>query len=182
MDKKINYKLILGNNIVVLIKTGKDGTINGYKNKYINLADRINEQYGYSVVIADNPYDGNDPITDAINFIEENITKDFVIYYMGISLGASIGAWFGKDYPQIKRMLLINAPLIMNIDRTVYGLENNKCEQVTLVYGSSDPSYKFARDLKFNNTIRVIFKKGMDHNFSQSMDEFMNLPFEYLLK
>ena len=179
---KIKYSVTLGNNVVVLIKTGFNGTVYGYENKYSNLAKKINEQYGYSVVVADNPYDGTDPIEDAIKEIEVRISKDFIIYYMGVSLGGSIGAWYGKYYPQIKRMLLINAPLDINIDKTISGLEELKCEKITLVYGSLDPSYNYAKELKFNKPINIVIKDKMDHNFSQSMDEFMNLPFEYLLK
>ena len=181
-NKVINYAVTIGNNTIVLIKTGFNGTVCGYENKYSNLAKKINDQYGYSVVVADNPYDGIDPIGDAIKEIEAKISKDFIIYYMGASLGASIGAWYGKDYPQIKRMLLINAPLNINIDKTISGLGELECEKITLVYGTLDPSYNYAKGLKFNKPINVVIKDGIDHNFSQSMDEFMKLPFEYLLK
>lgn len=181
-NKQINYAVTLGNNVVVIIKTGFNGTVYGYENKYSILAKMINEQYGYSVVVADNPYDGNDPIEDAIKEIEAKISTDCIIYYSGVSLGASIGAWYGKDYPQIKRMLLINAPLNINIDKAISGLEELECEKITLVYGSFDSSYKYAKGLKFNKPINVVIKDGIDHNFSQSMDEFMKLPFEYLLK
>ena len=74
-------------------------------------------------------------------------------------------------------MLLINAPLNINIDKTISGLGELKCEKITLVYGSLDPSYNYAKGLKFNKPINVVIKDGIDHNFSQSMDEFMKLPF-----
>lgn len=180
-NKIVNYGIVEGNNTVVLIKTGIGGSVLGYQNKYIKLAHQIKEKYGYSVVVADNPYDGTDSLGDAISVIKEHFKEDCVIYYMGISMGATMGAWFGKNYPQIKRMLLINAPLNINIDKTIGGLEELECEKITLVYGSLDPSYGYAKGLKFNKQINVVIIDGMDHNFSQSMSEFMELPFKYLL-
>ena len=180
-NKMINYGIVDGNNTVVLIKTGIGGSVLGYQNKYIKLAHQIKKEYGYSVVVADNPYDGTDSLGDAISVIKEHFKNDIVIYYMGISMGATMGAWFGEKYPQIKRMLLINGPLNCNIDKTINELEGLECDRVTLVYGSLDPSYGYAKSLEFNKEINVVIKEGMDHNFSQSMNEFMDLPFKYLL-
>ena len=76
---------------------------------------------------------------------------------------------------------MINGPLNCNVDKTIKGLEELKCEKVILVYGSLDPSYGYAKSLEFKKNINVVIKEGMDHNFSQSMSEFMDLPFKYLL-
>lgn len=178
-----SYGLIKGNEVVILIKTGYGGNIYGYQNKYYSLAYKINKEFGYSVVVADNPYDNTDSLSDAIKIIKENLhlSKDINIYYIGVSMGAIIGALYGKKHPEIKRMLLINGPLTINIDKIIKGLNELECEKVTLVYGSLDPSYKYAKELKFNKEINVVIKEGMDHNFSQSTSGFFDLPFMYLL-
>ena len=182
-DGAITYGVVSGNNIIVLIKTGLGGSIYGYQNKYFNLAKRINEKYGYTVIVADNPYDGTDPLPNAFELIEEFISNEYTIYYMGVSMGALIGAWYSNKYPSIKRMLLINGPLNMNLDKTINELNKSNCEKITLVYGSLDPSMVFVKglDLIKNNNASFVIKENMDHNFSQSMEVFMKLPFEYLL-
>ena len=56
----------------------------------------------------------------------KNNFKDYEVYYMGNSNGGIIGAQFGIKYPQIKRMLLINPPLMINWHRTKEGLNSAK--------------------------------------------------------
>ena len=111
----IDYGIIKGNEIIVFIKAGQDGTIYGYQNKYLKIANSINKKYGYTVICSSNPFDGTNPLDNAMKVIkdycnEQQIEK-YKIYYMGHSNGALIGAWFGIKYPEIKRMLLVNGPI-----------------------------------------------------------------------
>ena len=41
----IEYGIIKGNNQILFIKPGQDGSLQGYKNKYYNLAKYVNEKY-----------------------------------------------------------------------------------------------------------------------------------------
>ena len=107
----IDYGIIKGNEIIVFIKAGQDGTMYGYQNKYLKIANSINKKYGYTVICSSNPFDGTNPLDNAMKVIkdycnEQQIEK-YKIYYMGHSNGALIGAWFGIKYPEIKRMLLV---------------------------------------------------------------------------
>ena len=43
-DISINIGYIKGNNDILFIKTGQNGSIYGYGNKYINIANRVNTE------------------------------------------------------------------------------------------------------------------------------------------
>lgn len=110
----IEYGIIEGNNTIVFIKSGQNGSIYGYNNKYIKMAKRLNKMYKCTVICSSNPFDGNNPLDNAFTVIEKYTSKfkDYKVYYLGFSNGALIGAYFGINYPKIKRMLLVNMSLI----------------------------------------------------------------------
>lgn len=99
----IDYGIKKGNETIVFIKAGQDGSMYGYQNKYLKIANDINKKYGYTVICSSNPFDGNNPLDNAMKVIEdycnEEKIKNYKIYYMGHSNGALIGAWFGIKYP-----------------------------------------------------------------------------------
>ena len=39
----INYGIVNGNNTIVFIKAGQDGSLYGYQDKYIKMAKRLNQ-------------------------------------------------------------------------------------------------------------------------------------------
>ena len=49
-NSRIDYGFIFGRDRqkIFLIKTGQDGTINGYQNKYLKLAYELRDKYGFS--------------------------------------------------------------------------------------------------------------------------------------
>ena len=49
------YGLMLGKSKLVFIKTGAAGSIYGYKNKYLELVSKIQNERGYAVVVSANP-------------------------------------------------------------------------------------------------------------------------------
>ena len=110
----IEYGIVEGNNTIVFIKAGQNGSLYGYQNKYIRMANNLNKKYGCSVICSSNPFDGENPLDNAMEIIEEYAKKfdDYKIYYLGYSNGALIGAWYGINYPKIKRMALVNGPLM----------------------------------------------------------------------
>ena len=48
----INYGIIFGNDKIVFIKTGVDGDIRGYKDKYLKMSHRVHERMGATVICA----------------------------------------------------------------------------------------------------------------------------------
>lgn len=180
----IEYGIIEGNNTIVFIKSGQNGSIYGYNNKYIKMAKRLNKKYKCTVICSSNPFDGNNPLDNAFTVIEKYTSKfeDYKVYYLGFSNGALIGAYFGINYPKIKRMLLVNMPLIYDINLIKNNLNNFNNEKVTIVYGSLDYSINLLENInniKSNRLdIKVILNE--DHYFSKDEEDFYSLPEKYL--
>ena len=180
----IEYGIIEGNNTIVFIKSGQNGSIYGYNKKYIKMAKRLNKKYKCTVICSSNPFDGNNPLDNAFTVIEKYTSKfeDYKVYYLGFSNGALIGAYFGINYPKIKRMLLVNMPLIYDINLIKNNLNNFNNEKVTIVYGSLDYSINLLeniKDIKSNRVdIKVILNE--DHYFSKDEEDFYSLTEKYL--
>lgn len=185
-DNVIDYGIIRGNNNILFIKAGQDGSMYGYNNKYLKIAKDINKKYGSTVICSSNPYNGNNPLDDAIEVIDSyckgNNIKDYEIYYMGHSNGGLLGAWYGTKYDRIKRLLLINAPLMYNYHKTKEGLVNFDKEQLVLIYGSLDQSFPYIKllDRIQNKKVKYYIIDGQDHYFSHDNYDFKKLPFDYL--
>ena len=54
-NAEITYGIIHGNNIIVFIKAGMNGTCYGYDNKYQRIAKQLNKKHGCTVITASNP-------------------------------------------------------------------------------------------------------------------------------
>lgn len=182
----IDYGIVEGNNIIVFIKAGQNGSLYGYQNKYIKMAKRLNKKYGCSVICSSNPFDGNNPLDNAMKIIEDYAKRfdDFKIYYLGYSNGALIGAWFGIKYPKIKRMALVNGPLMYNLYKTKEGALLFKGESINFIYGEYDQSIGYVELLKCieNDKIKVFIEEGQDHHFSKSEEDFQKIPEKYLFE
>ena len=150
------------------------------------MAKRLNQKYGCSVICSSNPFDGNNPLDNAMEVIEDYAKKfdDYKIYYLGYSNGALIGAWFGIKYPKIKRMALINGPLMYNLHKTKEGALSFKGESINFIYGEYDQSTPYIELLKSieNDKIKVFVEEGQDHHFSKSEEEFQKIPDKYLFE
>lgn len=182
----IDYGIIEGNNIIVFIKAGQNGSLYGYQNKYIKMAKRLNQKYGCSVICSSNPFDGNNPLDNAMTIIEDYAKRfdDYKIYYLGYSNGALIGAWFGIKYPKIKRMALVNGPLMYNLYKTKEGALSFKGESINFIYGEYDQSIGYVELLKSieNDKIKVFIEEDQDHHFSKSEEDFQKIPEKYLFE
>ena len=182
----IDYGIVEGNNIIVFIKAGQNGSLYGYQNKYIKMAKRLNKKYGCSVICSSNPFDGNNPLDNAMTIIEDYAKRfdDYKIYYLGYSNGVLIGAWFGIKYPKIKRMALVNGPLMYNLYKTKEGALSFKGESINFIYGEYDQSIGYVELLKSieNDKIKVFIEEGQDHHFSKSEEDFQKIPEKYLFE
>lgn len=183
-DQKIEYGILNGNKKIVLIKSGYNGSIRGYKDKYISIAYNINKKYGCTVICSSNPFNSNvDSIKDAIDLIN-NKFENYEIYYIGNSIAGTIGAKYGYNYSSIKKMLLINSPLIFNSDKVVEGLSKFNQDKVDLIYGSLDQSIKYIELINLCNNEKVKYHiiKGQNHNFENGLELFISLPEKYLFE
>ena len=183
----IDYGIIKGNNNILFIKAGLDGSMYGYENKYLKIAREVNKKYGSTVICSSNPSDGNNnSLEDAMivieSFCKDNNYRDYEVYYMGYSNGGLLGAWYGTKYPRIKRLLLINAPLMFNYHKTKESLEHFDKKQVILIYGSEDQSYPYIGllDRISNKKVNYYVIEDQDHHFSNAGYDFTKLPFDYL--
>lgn len=183
-EKIIEYGIIKGNNTVFFTKAGANGTMCGYQNKYLNMALNLHKKYGYSVVCSSNPYTSQESIGQGISVIEEFIKSPYQIYYFGHSNGAVMGARNAFKYPQIKRLVLVNGPLMLNWIQTRKGIENFKGEKMAFIYGDNDPSYMLTGILRLaiNPVKSVHIIQNADHNFTDMLSEFINLPEKYIIK
>lgn len=170
----IDYGFIFGRDRqkIFLIKTGQDGTINGYQNKYLKLACELRDLYGFSVVCTSTPSSDIDQMAQFAEMVQSEfeITDATKIYFMGMSKGASIGCLGHASFPQISRFLLINPPLMINTTKQCRCAQNFAGEMMTFVFGSFDPSAHLADLLKLHEreNIRVAIVPGQDHYFSKN--------------
>ncbi len=182
-NNSIEYGIVRGNEKVLFIKVGQDGSIYGYENKYLEIAYKINTQYGYSLVVASHFEKGVDTIGHAVEFIQKNITPNPLIYYLGISKGASLGATCAYKYKEIKCMLLINPPLMINYHKIKKGLEAYAGEKAIVAIGSLDPSFAYAELIPRikNPAVSLEIIENADHNFKGKLDVFIKLIGKFLI-
>lgn len=184
----IEYGILEGSNTILFIKVGQGGNIYGYENKYLHIAHRMRAQFGYTVIVSSNPFNGQNPLDQAMDvmgvYAESKGFLTYEVHYMGHSNGALIGFTWGHLYPQIKKMLLINGPLMVNWHRSKAGLAQIKDKTVTFVYGEKDPSHFFVGHLKpfaeESEQIHLVTVDNADHHFKGMLEAFIALPEIYL--
>ena len=185
-DTIIEYGVMNGKRTdrLVFIKSGQNGSCYGYKNKYVRIAENIAFQYGFSVVVASNPFNGGNPLEDAMEFINEYYGAiPEKVFYMGLSNGAVIGAWHAYLYPNITNMLLVNMPIgVTYWHYTKECIENYVSNgMLDVVYGEYDLSFPYMELFDEIPGVNTHVAIGEDHNFTFSMREFLELPEKYLL-
>lgn len=174
--------VIFGHSPLVFIKTGRGGTIYGRDNRYLKISGRINEQLGCTVVVSAN-VQGEEPcLEDELQTVKAELNEIDEIVYIGISNGALIGAQQGYKVPQIKHMLLINGPLMINWHRTQRGMEQFAGNDMHFVYGTKDPSYPYYGILEGINPKKCTREavNGADHRFTGMDEEFTDIIVNYV--
>ena len=179
----IEYGIIKGNNTVFFTKAGANGSMRGYQDKYLKMGLNFHQKYGFTVVCSSNPFAYEESIGQAIEVIEKYVNSPYQVYYLGHSNGAVMGARYAWKYPQIKRLVLVNGPIMINWHQTKAGISKFQGEKIAFVYGSEDFSTKFVElfDLVKNPSKSVHIIEGADHHFVGMLDEFIDLPEQYLL-
>jgi len=174
-------------NIIFLTIPGVDGSVDGYENKYVRIAEDIQNKYGAAIVRMSNPYTSSlfweSNIRQVLQFIEDNakaITgkEDFELRIMAHSAGAAILAQIAWEYPLISRLLLVNPAMKLGPDKIKRGLSELNDKQITIMVGSKDPSILETKELTTANTV---VGEGADHNFSgDAFPLFLESPSKYL--
>ena len=179
--------------VVLLTVPGVDGSVDGFEDKYVKIAESIQEKYGAAIVRMANPfitsYHWESNIRQSLNYIIENteeITghKDVEIRIMAHSAGAAVVAQIAWEYPEITRILLINPATKLGIGKIKYGLSEFEGDKITVMFGSEDPSAGDVDEiskLSEAKNVHTHILEGVDHNFSgESLEAFITAPALYL--
>ena len=179
--------------VVLLTVPGVDGSVDGFGDKYVKIAENIQEKYGAATVRMANPfitsYHWESNIRQSLNYILENteeITgyKDIEIRIMAHSAGAAVVAQIAWEYPEITRILLINPATKLGIGKIKYGLSEFSGNKITVLFGSEDPSVSDVDEiakLSEAKNVHTHILEGVDHNFSGgSLEAFITAPALYL--
>ena len=173
-DNQIDYGFVFGDDRqkILLIKAGQDGSIYGYRNKYLKLACEMRDLYGFSMVCASTPSSDINQMAQFAEVVksEFEIGGQTRIYFMGMSMGASIGCIGRTLFPEISRFLLVNPPLMINTIRICRSAKAFDGDMMTFVFGSLDPSAHLAGLLKLHEheKMRVVVVPRQDHHFSRN--------------
>lgn len=172
----------LDSDTVVIILPGVDGSVDGYQDKYIRMAEKIVMNQQKAVVRVSNDFitsfHWEDNFRQAIDYVNNNsqklFNKDRVnIEVISHSAGASVAAWLAWEYPNITQLVLINTAAKLQPERILGGLGKYK-NKAQLVYGSEDPSIDFIQELP--STFEVHTVQNADLYFSgDHLETFINL-------
>ena len=177
---KFNYHFVLGNEKIVFIKAGAGGSERGYQDKYVRMAERINERSGATVICASNPMN---PICDApdaqeIRWAAEELgLDDFELCLVGVSDGAYLNLDLASQFPEATKWVGINASFISvsNLEERLNALP--KVSKI-MIYGTNDDDYDEVvpalKKISCEN-FELKFVDGADHGFTDMLDEFISL-------
>ena len=179
--------------VILLTVPGVDGSVDGFENKYVRIAESIQEKYGAAIVRMANPfitsYHWESNIRQALNYILENAEEitdhqDIDIRIVAHSAGAAIVAQIAWEYPEITQILLVNPATKLGIDKIQYGLSEIGGSKITVLFGSEDPSVGDVDEiskLSEAKNVHTHILEGVDHNFSgESLEAFITAPSLYL--
>lgn len=175
---------------VLLIIPGVDGSVNGHEDKYIRIAEQVQDEHGIAAVRIANPFISSfhwesNPrrILDYIASNTDTIaggSEATRIKIVAHSAGASIIAKIAHEYDNITDLLLVNPAEKLGGDAIRSGLKKTDAK-VTVIFGEKDPSVSFSEALRGDGH-RVVVLEGVDHNFSgENLQTFIELPERYLL-
>ena len=135
-----------------------------------------------SIISSSNPLGYYTDFTCEMNlirdFTKQQNMKDFQVYFVGHSNGAALGIINACQFPEIKKLVCINAPLMMNPQLLIQGIKEFSGEKMSLVYGSKDASFNMVKLYSELESDKIDFVNihGADHNFAGCLDLFIELP------
>lgn len=179
---------------ILLTVPGVDGSLNGYQDKYVKIAESVQDEHSAAVVRMENPFitsfhwDSN--IRRALDYIQDNAksicgSDSFNLVIMGHSAGASVVAHIAWEYPFITRLLLTNPAVDLQFDKIVHGLQEFGGNKITILIGDKDDAMTNLDEIikiDESHRMRTIVLEGVDHDFSgkAGMDMFLSAPHAHL--
>jgi len=180
----------------VLIIGGLNGTVKGFRNKYVRVGEMLSPYVNVVVINNPGPFSEEeyDLLSVGMNAVLSNFPLTHEVYLWGHSLGAyyvlrycSKETYLGSGI-KIRRLLLTNMPIKIHLyDKIMDGLKKASdvpnIEGVSFVYSEFDPYYDYRVKLiePRYTKVKVHTAWGQDHEFSFSLNQFINLPQKYLL-
>ena len=178
--EKFNYHFVIGNEKIVFIKAGAGGSERGYEDKYIKLAERINERTGATVITASNPID---PICDAPDaqeilwVVNRMGFEHFELCFVGVSDGAYLNLELANQFAETRKWIGINTSFASVNE---LGARLNALPNVTklMIYGTKDDDFDEvvpALSTMSSDNFVMEFIEGADHRFTDMLEEFIAL-------
>lgn len=165
----------------LVILTGLGGAADGFGKKYCRIAEYVGKNYDFSVCVVPTP---EDVWERKDKFFDESVVpviKDKKkVYLFGVSAGGNLALWYAAKYLNVKRVLCVNPVLNFNLHWTIAGIRNFQGEKLTVVFGENDPLAKWAKFLPKKNGTEIKILAGIDHVFSEKLEEFIDLPKKFL--
>ncbi len=180
--EKVEYEIIFGNEKIVFIKAGVGGSVRGYENKYIRMAQRIHERFGATVICASNPEVPHKELDEAeIRWvIAEMRLSNFEISFIGASDGAYHNLSLAKRFPETVKCIGINTSYITVSDLQERLMALPDVFKV-MVYGTKDDDSSEVVPVLKNlesDKLKLDFVEGADHCFTGMVEEFVALADE----
>lgn len=178
-ESKPTYNIIFGNEKIVFLKRGAGGSIKGYKNKYLPMAQRIYEGMGATVICASNPDDPHEKTDEARirQVMDKMALPSYELYFIGASDGAYHNLSLAKRFTETVKCVGINTSYIDISDLKKRLLALPDVSKV-MIYGTEDDDFDEVvpslTEMTCDN-LTVKFVEGADHSFTKMTDEFIAL-------
>ncbi len=180
--EKINYGILYGNEKIVFIKVGADGSIRGYQDKYLKIVHRVHDRIGATVICASNPYIVEDKHINADKMLINKVTAEqgfdnYEMYFVGTSDGGYHSLLLSQQFSQTSKYLGINSSH-KGIEDFAERIQSLPQVRKYLVYGKKDEDldkdYPTMNALECDN-LEIILLDEVDHDFTGKVDDFISL-------
>ncbi len=183
----VDYGIVHGNNLIVLVKVGMHGSIYGYQNKYLDMAELLNKRYGCTVITVSTPkfiYSLESEMKFVKDYAEKSNFNEYEVFYMGHSFGGTLGLLYGYKFPEIKRILAVNSPFSEDTDEMIKGIKSFNGLSLDLVYGLEDDFIDTGKKYSYlkNKIVHFSFLEDVDHYFTDKINQFILLPVNYFFE
>jgi len=167
------------NRKIIINVPGADGSINGYNDKYIKMADYLIENKIGAVVripnISSLGFGWDINLRETLSYVLDH-AKEICgsnkpeIYLMGTSAGAGAIAMTAWEYPEVTKLLLTEPAIVFSGEHGVEGIREYKGEVIIVVGKGGYALGKEVGDIFYNYFISASHKEifeieDCDHSF-----------------
>lgn len=164
-DDLIKIGCVFGSDKVLFIKCGQGGTIYGHGNMYLDFALKFNRKYGCTVMVSEILSDGREAFDREMETVCSLLGEGCRLCCLGISKGGLLTLWHGAENRMIERIATVNAPLMLNFhNRTLPAILKRPREELTLYYGTNDPSFSYVPFVETRSNTVII--ENASHNLT----------------